>query len=290
MPVSKLFGRFPDFSYFLSVAYSPSFNFSKLNTLITLDTQLRANIVELANNPKFCSRLGKTARNVTDCKVAIGQVGLDNLRLLIPVLMAKALLKWDDKQTKTIAPKLWQHTILTANVTRLRLVESKVKEPDEGIAIGILRTLYQFGVVNHFSQLFEDALVEKMQQYRAEHRREEYYACAEVQPTFSVLPNVLVKLEHKLTEKLVEHIEWSGTNLHLKNALIEDIEKQPVLERTPHGVALAQARAYSIFDCLDRSNVFVEKHKPFWFAHVQMPPQDLERLKQLKPGKIGLQA
>ncbi len=150
--------------------------------------------------------------------------------------------------------------------------------------------MYQFGVVNHFSQLFEDALVEKMQQYRAEHRREEYYACAEVQPTFSVLPNVLVKLEHKLTEKLIEHIEWSGTNLHLKNALIEDIEKQPVLERTSHGVALAQARAYSIFDCLDRSNVFVEKHKPFWFAHVQMPPQDLERLKQLKPGKIGLQA
>ena len=83
-------------------------------------------------------------------------------------------------------------------------------------------------------------------------------------------------------------MEWSPTNVHLKNALIEDLEDTPMLERSPYGVALAQAQAYSIYDALERSNVFVEKHKPFWFANVQMPPDALKAIRSSHPGRIEL--
>ncbi|UPQ86782.1 HDOD domain-containing protein [Vibrio sinaloensis] len=288
MTTMQLFGRFPDFSYFVSVAYSPSLNFSKLSVLTTNDNQLKNNVLALVNNPKFCSRIGKSARNLQDPMVAIGTLGVDNCSLLFPILMVKPILRWHDPVTKSIAPKLWQHLILTANVTRLRLEQAGVKNPQQGILLGVLRTMSHFAIVNHFSQLFEDAQVEKMQQYREQNRREEYYACAEITPDLSILPNVIHELEVQLTRKVVAEVEWTQFTIPMKNALLEDLDQVPVLERSPQGAALAQAQAYAIFDTLDRSGVFVEKHKPFWFANVQMPPEALQQIRDKHPGRIDL--
>ncbi|CAM2983646.1 HDOD domain-containing protein [Vibrio neptunius] len=288
LEVLKLFGRFPDFSYFLSTAYSPSVSYSKLDVLAVNDHQLKNNLFELCKNPKFCARLGKTIRSFTDTKMAIGLLGIDNSRILFPILMVKPLLRWDEPSTKLIAPKLWQHMILTANVTRLRLEAAEVKSPEQGVAIGILRTISQFAIVNNFPMMFEDALIERMQFYRDKNRREEYYACTEIKPTMSILPEVIISLEKSLTRKVVEFIDWSPTNVHLKNALLEDLEETPMLDRSPYGVALAQAQAYSIYDALERSHVFVDKHKPFWFANVQMPPDALKAIRNSHPGRIEL--
>ncbi len=245
-------------------------------------------MIDLCRNPKFCERMGKSGRSFSDTKMAIGLLGIENCRLLLPILMVKPLLKWDDPSTKLIAPKLWQNMILTANVTRLRLLEAGIKSPEQEIALGILRTMSQFSIVNNFPLIFEDALVERMQFYREENRREEYYACAEIKPTMGVLPEALMRLEKALTRKIVEHIEWCPNNIHLKHALLEDLDDTPVTDRSPYGVALPQGQAYSIYDALERSHVFVEKHKPFWFANVQMPPDALKTIRDCHPGRIEL--
>ncbi len=288
MTVLKLFGRFPDWSYFLDVAYSPSLTFTKLGTLLMNDNQLKNNVMELINNPKFCSRLGKTPKGIQDPKVALGSLGMDNSRLLFPILMVKPLLRWNEKSTKLIAPKMWQYMILTANVTRARLVECGHKSPDQGMAIGVLRTMAHFAIANHFPQMFEDAMIEKMQHYRESNRREEYYACSEIKPTLGVLPDVIFELEKSLTRKVVESIEWSPFNIPMRNALLEDIDEVPILDRSDLGKALAQGVAYAIYDAMDRSGVFVDKHKPFWFANVQMPPDALKKIRESHPGKVDL--
>ncbi|WP_284193144.1 HDOD domain-containing protein [Vibrio zhanjiangensis] len=286
----RLFGRFPDFSYFLSTAYSPSVTYSKLDVLAVNDHLLKNNLIDLCRNPKFCDRIGKTVKSFTDTKMAIGLLGIENCRLLLPILMVKPLLRWDEPTTKLIAPKLWQHMILTANVTKLRLTDSGVKSPEQGIALGIIRTIGQFAIVNNFPLIFEDALVERMQFYREENRREEYYACAEIKPTMEVLPEALLSLDKVLTRKVIEFIDWCPNNIHLRNALLEDLDDVPILERSPYGAALAQGQAYSIFDSLERSHVFVEKHKPIWFANVQMPPDALKQIHNSHPGRIDLES
>ena len=288
MPAIKLFGRFPDFSYFSSIAYSPSVSYSKLTVLSTNDNQLRNNLLMLVNDPKFCARIGKMARGINEPQVAIGTLGTENCRVLLPILMVKPILRWHNPLTKNIAPKLWQHMILTANVTRMRLDMAGIKNPEQGVLLGVLRTIGNFAVVNQFPQLFEDALVEKMRYYRENNLRDEYYACAEVTPNLNLLPKLLVNLDNAITRKVIEEIEWGPNTVHLKNALLDDLEERPILERSEFGVALAQGQAYAIFDMLDRSDAFLEKHKPFWFAHVQMPPSALNELRAKHPGRIGL--
>lgn len=288
MDVSKLLWGFPDFGHFSSFAYSASLNFSKLGSLTTLSHSLRGAILELVGNPKFCELLGKSPKHTNDPKVAVGMIGIENCRKLFPVLMARPLLRWADKNTKLIAPKMWQHMVVTANVTRMRLKTAGYKEPDEGVLLGVLRTISSFAIANYFSQIFEDALVEVMKSYREKEEMEEYFACSEVKPTLSILPRVIYKLEKTLTRNIVESIEWDQRVVHLKTALLEDLDDTPILDRSIHGVAVGQARAYSIYDIMQRSNAFVDKHKPFWFANVQLDGSALKKIEQSNPGRLTL--
>ena len=286
--VPKLLWGFPDYSYFSSFAYSASLNFTKLGAMTTLSNSLRSSVLELVGNAKFCELMGKPAKPTNDPKVAIGFIGIENCRRLFPVLMTKPLLRWGDNTTKLIAPKIWQHTVVTANVTRMRLEDAGYKEPDEGVLIGAIRTLAHYAICNYFTQVFEDALVMVMMKYRENDQMEEYFACGEVKPTLAVMPRVIVRIEKALTKRIVEHIEWDPRTIHLKTALLEDANDVPILERSLHGVALGQAKAFSIYDMMDKSNAFVEKHTPYWFAHVQMSGGDLRKVQERSPGRMTL--
>lgn len=288
LPIEKILWGFPDFGHFASFAYSPALNFSKLGSLTTLSHSLKANVLSLVSNEKFCLQLGKYPKHTKDAKVAIGYMGIENCRRLFPVLMARPLLKWADKNTKTIAPKMWQQLVVTANVSRLRLKEAGYKEPDEGVLLGTIRSIAQFAACNYFSQMFEDALVSVMKACRECDDMESYFACSEVKPTLSILPNVIYKMDRLLTEKIVHHIDWDPRTLHLKNALLEDVSNQPILERSLHGIALGQARAFAIFDLMDRSAAFETKYAPYWFAHVQLDGAALRSIRNSSPGKLTL--
>ncbi|HDY7719943.1 TPA: hypothetical protein RQK05_001912 [Vibrio vulnificus] len=257
-PIDKLFNGIPNFDHLASFAYSPSLSFSKLSTLTTLSHQLSSSILDLVTNPKFCERIGKSSKSATDAN------------------------------TKLIAPKMWQHMIVTANVTRMRLQDANFKEPDAGILIGVLRTVGQFLASNHFTHTFEDALVEMMLKYREQDMREEYYACAEVVANMSFLPKIIFELEGQLAKRVLESMDWPANAMFIKNAVIEDIDNVPVEERSIAGAALAQGRAFSIYDGLQHSNAFVEKHKPYWFAQVQMPGTSLKDIQARMPGRLTL--
>ncbi len=287
-PVASIFNRFPDFNHFLASAYSPSLTFIQLESLLINDTQLRGNVLAMVNNPTFCLRLGKAERALENANMAIGRLGIENSRLLFPVLMAKPLLKWGDAVTKNVAPKLWQDMIITANVTRLRLQQASLSDSEQGIMLGVLRSVGKFALSNHFSQMFEDSLVAQMQLYRDQNRRDEYYTCADIKPNLKLLPNLIEKFEALITQRIIESLEWNHTNSHLKTALLEDLEEKPVLQRSNFGVALAQGVAYSMYDTLNRSKAFMDKQKPFLFAHTQMPAEALKEISAQNRGKIEL--
>jgi len=288
MDIAKLLWGFPEFGHFSSFAYSASLNFAKLGSLTTLSPLLNSNVLDLVSNAKFGQLLGKEPKHTTDSKVAIGFIGIDNCRRLFPVLMAKPLLRWADKNIKIIAPKLWQQLIVTANVTRMRLEYAGYNEPDEGVLLGTIRSLSQISICNYFTQIFEDSMIDVMKECRDAEDMESYFACSEIKPTLAVLPNVIYKLDRLLTKKIVEHIEWDQRMLHLKTALLEDLTCTPILERSLHGVALGQARAFAIYDMLDRNSAFISKHAPYWFAHVQLDGETLKNLKKSHPGKLTL--
>ncbi|WP_373947638.1 hypothetical protein [Vibrio pomeroyi] len=285
--ISSLFSELPDYNQFASVAYSPSLNFSKLHEISAKSRPLSSSLIEFVSNRDFTEKYGKKSKVILDPKVAARQIGIENCRLLFPLLMSQQLIKWNDGNIKHITPKVWQHLVVTSNATRIRLQETSVKEPNVGILLGVLRVLPLFLICNHFSSTFEDALVKTMIGYRdASDKHDEYYACTEILPNTQFLESMVEQLELKLLKKLVEFIDWSPSNQFIKRALLEEVNDIPVLERTIYGVALAQGRKFSIFEALDNSELFNVKHRPYWFSAVQMSLATTEKMQDRVLGKL----
>lgn len=285
--MSSLFSELPDFNHFASVAYSSSLNFSKLHQISAESRPLSSSLIEFVSNPEFTEKYGKKSKVVLDPKVAARQIGIENCKLLFPLLMSQQLIKWSDDNIKPIVPKVWQHLVVTANSTRMRLQETSVKEPDAGILLGVLRTLPLFVICNHFSATFEDALVKTMLGYRdASDKHDEYYACTEVIPNTQFLESMIETLDTKLLKKLVDYIDWSPNNQFIKRALLEEVHDIPVLERSVYGAALSQGRKFSIFEALENSELFNIKHRPYWFSTVQMSVATMEQMQARIPGKL----
>ncbi|UPR56759.1 hypothetical protein ITG10_17165 [Vibrio sp. ED004] len=285
--ISSLFSELPDYNQFASVAYSPSLNFSKLHEISAKSRPLSSSLIEFVSNREFTEKYGKKSKVILDPKVAARQIGIENCRLLFPLLMSQQLIKWNDGNIKHITPKVWQHLVVTSNATRIRLQETSVKEPNVGILLGVLRVLPLFLICNHFSSTFEDALVKTMIGYRdASDKHDEYYACTEILPNTQFLESMVEQLELKLLKKLVEFIDWSPSNQFIKRALLEEVNDIPVLERTIYGAALAQGRKFSIFEALDNSELFNVKHRPYWFSTVQMSLATIEKMQDRVLGKL----
>ncbi|MCG6399792.1 HDOD domain-containing protein [Vibrio fluvialis] len=284
----QFFGRFPDFSYFTDIAYSPSLNISKLAVLTANDPMLRMEVLSLMKDERFLERIHRKPKQSSEPKVAIGTLGIDNCVRLFPILMSKSLVKWQEPAIKNIAPKLWQYMMVTANTTCLRLEVAGWRYPEQGLLLGVLHSLGMFTVVNQYPSFFKEALASKMQQYREQHKREEYYACAEVTLDMSVLPNLLTSLSQPLTRNILDYLSWAPSNQPIRIAIEEELNNVPILERSLLGIALAQGSAFSIYDSLERSKVFIDKHKPFWFARVQMSAKDVSFLGQSHTGRLQL--
>ncbi|MGF1883668.1 hypothetical protein [Vibrio splendidus] len=285
--ISTLFSELPDYNQFANVGYSPSLNFSKLHEISAKSSALSSSLIEFVSNREFTEKYGQKSKVILDPKVAARQIGIENCRLLFPLLMSQQLIKWSDANIKHISPKVWQHLVVTSNATRIRLQETSVKDPNVGILLGVLRVLPLFLICNHFSSTFEDALVKTMLGYReASDKHDEYYACTEVIPNTQFLEVMVEKLELKLLKNLVEFVDWSPSNLFIKRALLEEVNDIPVLERTVYGAALAQGRKFSIFEALDNSELFNVKHRPYWFSTVQMSITTIEQMQGRVPGQL----
>ncbi|MDH5918704.1 hypothetical protein [Vibrio splendidus] len=285
--ISTLFSELPDYNQFASVAYTPSLNFSKIHQVLDTSKLLSSNLIEFVSNPEFSEKYGRKSKVILDPKVAAQQIGIDNCRLLFPLLMSQKLIKWNDANIKHITPKVWQHLIVTSNATRIRLQDTSIKDPNVGILLGVLRVLPLFLICNHFSSIFEDALVKTMLGYReASDKHDEYYACTEILPNTQFLETMVDQLDLKLLKNFVEFIDWSPGNQFIKEALLEEVNDIPVLERTVYGAALAQGRKFSIFEALDNSELFNVKHRPYWFSTVQMSITTIEQMQSRVPGKL----
>ncbi|WP_017219942.1 HDOD domain-containing protein [Moritella dasanensis] len=284
--VNKLIIGTPYFESFASFAYGQSLDFTKLGSLCALSNSLSNSILDLVNNDNFCKKKGYTVRNIRDAKTAIGFIGIESCRMIFPVIMSKQLLKWSDKNTKIMVPKVWQSAVTTANVTRMRLEDVEYKEPDIGVLLGMMRSIGLFIISNNFTSSFDEALTLVMMDYKEKKMRDEYFSCADVTPKLEYMPTIIEKYEAIVTKKVIETFAWDMNTIHIKNALLEDIEDVPILERSVLGAALAQGKAFTAFDMMDKSNVFVTKHLPYWLAHHQIEMSTFKDIRSRNPGKF----
>ncbi|QFT39930.1 MULTISPECIES: HDOD domain-containing protein [Vibrio] len=284
--LSKLLNPVPDFSYLVSVAYQPSLSFSRLYPMCELNRALSKQVIHLAKSPRFSMKGTRRTTALDDPKVALAQLGIENCRRFLPLLMARPLATPTDGVMSSISNKVWQHLLVCANATHHRLEEAGVVSPEQGMLLGTIRHLGLLVVINHFQTQFEEALLQVMQDYRQSNCMTEYFACSEIKMPLVLLPQLLQRHERGIVERLIAHIDWGPSAMPLARALLEDLEDAPLDTRSIYGVALGQGRAFAVFDNMDKNQIFPTKFAPHWFANVRLSGEALSKLQQSHPGML----
>jgi len=284
-PLTKLFDPIPDFSYFLSVAYKPTLSFKQLYPIAILNKRISDKILNIARNHPSYTKNKERSTQINDTKVAISQIGIDNCRLLFPIIMADHLSAYDD-ELKLVRKKIWKHLLICSHATCERLAEGEIDNPEQGILLGTIRQLGLLVIVNHFKLAFEDSLLQVMKEYRDHNQMLEYFSCSAIKLPFGILPKLLQKHEKHVVKRLISHIDWGIENVHLQEALREDLNDISVENRSEFGVALAQARAFSIFDSMDKNKLFPTKFSRHWFTNVRLSGPALSNIQKKSTSKL----
>lgn len=211
-------------------------------------------IIDTVNSSAFCKSLGRTPKNVRDIRAALGFIGLDGLRVLLPIMFFKEKVRFHNESLPLMANKYWSYSLRLSNTARYICDCHGIGQPDRALLPGVMRNLGSLAVYHQFEHSWMTAkqnIMIKLRESEKDEDRSIYYACKDVQPSGKSLIQIMPSLSDKITRHVVEQCDWQQLRRE-KNALLEDLEDIDMSKRSPMGIALKQARLSAQFNILSR--------------------------------------
>jgi len=230
--------------------------YSVLASLLELNISTRNRLLFLVSSDNFMSALGRDPRNVRDIQSAIGLIGTDVLRYLIPAILFKYRINAYSHHNALFAKKLWRYEITLGQTCIALMHEQNYRRPYEGM---LLSAMVNFAYVASYQQyltsfeVVRTACLDKARDRGEKERHDFFY---EIQTDSASLQALLVSQSSlKLSLTLAEQI-FNKDFPHLINALREEVEQVAFAERTVVGKILFKAVRFAKYDQLRASRLF----------------------------------
>jgi len=230
--------------------------YSVLASLLELNIGTRNRLLFLVSSDNFMSALGREPRNVRDSQSAIGLIGTDVLRYLIPAILFKYRINAYSHHNALFAKKLWRYEMTLGQTCIALMHEQNYRRPYEGM---LLSAMVNFAYVASYQQYLSSfevvrtACLDKARDRGEKERHDFFY---EIQTDSASLQALLVSQSSlKLSLTLAQEI-FSKDFTHLIQALREEVEQVAFAERTVVGKILFKAVRFAKYDQLRASRLF----------------------------------
>ncbi|WP_284203857.1 HDOD domain-containing protein [Psychromonas marina] len=230
--------------------------YSQLALLLEDDIGTRNRLLSLVASEDFMSVLGRSPRFVRDIQSAVGLIGTDVLRYLVPAILFKYRINAYSQHNSLFAKKLWRYEMTLGQTCTALLKADDYRRPYDGM---LLSAMVNFAYVASYQQYlssFEIVRNTCLDQARekGEKRRHDFFY--DIQTDAASLQALLVsqsslQLSLTLSEKL-----FSKSFPHLVNALKEEVESTPFEVRSKLGQLLFKAVRFAKYDQLRASRLF----------------------------------
>ncbi|WP_019617080.1 HDOD domain-containing protein [Psychromonas ossibalaenae] len=230
--------------------------YSVLASLLELNPGTRNRLLSLVCSEDFMSALGRDPRNVRDIQSAIGMIGTDVLRFLVPAILFKYRINAYSHHNSLFAKKLWRYEMTLGQTCTALMHDIDYRRPYEGM---LLSAMVNFAYVASYQQYltsFEMVRTTCLDQARDKGEKNRHDFFYDIKTDSASLQALLVsqadlKLSLVLSEKL-----FQKSFPHLVNALKEEVEGLAYEERTAVGKILYKAVRFAKYDQLRSSRLF----------------------------------
>ncbi|NKF49514.1 HDOD domain-containing protein [Shewanella sp. WXL01] len=261
-------------------------NLNRMRPLIANLSWLSRDLVTMINSPASKHRRPKTSDvQVTDLKLVLNYIGIENLRLLIPYFSLRNWLPSGNANLLWTTRKLWRYSMVTAIAAQAL---AQLHEKDVSL-IYSSALMYQMGtavILNNSISIYDKTWGGWLREASQERDKEVYDAVMATEfPAQKVYEQVLAH-GHSLNWQLLELLEFKDSPL--TNILKELDEAYYFSDLSVEAQIVAKASSFAKVYLLSEINMIEPAERRVMFDYYQFSEQEILRLKAQNFRKLDL--
>jgi hypothetical protein len=234
--------------------------YSTLASLLDCDIGTRNRLLSLVGSEDFMSSLGRTQRKVRDTQSAIGLIGVEILRYLVPAILFKHRISTHSYHNPLFARKLWRYEMTLGQTCTALLLAENYRRPYEGMLLSVMVNFAYVASYHQFLSSFEYVRTAYLNQMRERDEKLKHDFFYNIQTDAASLQALLISQSNLKLSLSISNSLFSKSFPHLVNALKEEVDAIPFEVRSKMGKVLFKAIRFAKFDQLRASRLF----KPEW--------------------------
>jgi hypothetical protein len=230
--------------------------YSVLASLLNSNVGTRNRLLSLVDSEDFMLMLGRTPRKVRNIQSAIGLIGTDILRYLVPAILFKYRINAYSHHNALFAKKLWRYEMTLGQTCTALMQEDDYRRPYEGMLLSAMVNFAYVASYQQYLSAFEvvrNAYLDQAREKGEKYRHDFFY---DIQTDSASLQALLVSQSSLKLSLILSQKIFSKSFPHLVNALKEEVETVPFEKRGKIGQVLFKAVRFAKFDQLRASRLF----------------------------------
>lgn len=288
----SLIGITDSATHLFNIIHSRASTLSRIASIIDNDfPSLSKQIIATVNSADFLRAVGRDYKNIRDTQSALGFIGYDALKIIIPLMYFKSRIRFSNEYSPLMANKYWSYSLSIAN-TCLYLGKKKgIKNPESLMIAGLIREVGILAVYHQFESCWDDAkqiVMKKLRDSSSKRDKEVYFSCGETKPNGKVIVDSVLKFSDQISLDTVDSLDW-GMLIHIKKVLKEDVQNISLKKRTDAGVVLAQSRISARFNLLREQRLLKNSEIKPILKLFAMTSEDMMNIIKMRMAKFDME-
>lgn len=190
----------------LDVLYTEACSISRLVACIETLPWLEEALMRFVRQPKY-RRVDSSGSPIIlkTIRSALSFVGVESLRALIPVLVAKHTMPLRSEFTPDLIKNMWLYTIGTGNIAKTLAPKYNIR-PHFAFNLGLLSNIGRTAVVNIYLRAFDKKLREQIIKARKNNNPNQAKALATLSPSHKYIITLWKKHASRITAEIVKQL------------------------------------------------------------------------------------
>ncbi len=259
-----------EFTELLTTLIVKDTRYSVLAELLERNPHVRNHVIGLVSNQDFMERLGRSNRIVHDIQTAVGMIGINGLRYLIPALMFKRRINIYNQHNRLFTRKLWRYQLTLGQACTSLMLEEGYHRPYEGQMLSAMLNFAYTASFNEYLTSFEHVRNNMIMATRKQGQGRAHDFFYELSSDLASLQLLLLTKSDLMMSIALATPVFSKDFPHLIVALTEEVKSIDFDKRTQLGKILFKAVYFAKYEQLRAARLFKDEWLADYFktAHI----------------------
>ncbi|PKG57707.1 histidine kinase [Shewanella sp. Choline-02u-19] len=270
----------------LELLYSKRVDLSRIRPLVMDLPWLQRDLVNMINSPMFRHRRPQTSDiQVTDIKLVLNYIGIENLQALIPYFCLRYLMPSGQPQLLWVTRKLWRYSVISA-IAAQALVELHNKDRAFAYSCSLMSQLGTTCVISNCAKMFDATLGSWLREASASGDKELYDAIMATEfPAIDVYQQALTH-SGPLNWQLLNQLSFEQSRLTKTFKAIDESLKYADLDED--SALIERANCFARVYLLKEAGNITSHECRLMYDYYEISEQELIRLNGKNYRKLAL--